>query len=105
MAWVATATTAAVAAAVVKAGKARRVLVVAQDAAKGATRAEPTGAVVAALGEALEGGEQRTRSFSVGRLVRLLPFVFGLEHGPRRGDLGSRQEASNSSHSGYCFLR
>ena len=49
---VATTATTAVAAAVVEAGEARR----AQDAVKGATRAEPTGVVAAALGKAPEGG-------------------------------------------------
>ena len=53
---VATTTTAAMVAMVVEAREARRVLVVAQDAAKGETRAEPTGVVAAALGEAPEGG-------------------------------------------------
>ena len=52
---VATTTTAAEVAAVVKAGEAHRVLVVAQDAAKGASRIATTGAVAAALGEAPEG--------------------------------------------------
>ena len=56
MVGVASTTTAAVAAAVAETGEARRVLVVAQDAAKGAIRVEPTGAVAAALGEAPEGG-------------------------------------------------
>ena len=56
MVGVATTTTAAVAAAVVEAEEARRVLVVAQDAAKGATRAETTEVVAEALGEAPESG-------------------------------------------------
>ena len=41
---------------VVEGEEARRVLVVAQDAAKGATRVAATGAVAAALEEAPEGG-------------------------------------------------
>ena len=53
---VATTTTAAVAAAVVQVGQARRALMVAEDAAKGATRAKPIGVATAALGEAPEGG-------------------------------------------------
>ena len=56
MVTVATTTTVVVAVAVVEAGEARRVLVVAQDAAKGETRADPTGMVAAALGKVPEGG-------------------------------------------------
>ena len=53
---VATPTTAAgVAAAVVEVRLARRVMVVAQDAANEASRTEPTGVMAAALGEAPEG--------------------------------------------------
>ena len=32
----------------------------------------------------------------MGRFVHLLPLVFGLEHGPRRGGRGSRQEVSRA---------
>ena len=49
-------TTAAGAATMAEAGEERRVLVVAQGAAKGATRPEPTGAVDAAPEETPEGG-------------------------------------------------
>ena len=56
MVGVATTTTAAMAATVVEVREARRVLVVAQDAAKGEIRAEPTEVVAAALGEAPKGG-------------------------------------------------
>ena len=38
--------------------------------------------------------EWRERTFSVGRFVNLLPLVFVLEHGPRRGGRGSRQKVS-----------
>ena len=53
---VAATTIAAGAATVVEVGEARRVLVVAQDTAKGATRAEATGVAVAALEEAPKDG-------------------------------------------------
>ena len=38
--------------------------------------------------------ERRERTCSVGRLINLLPLVFGFEHGPRGGDRGSRQQVS-----------
>ena len=38
----------------------------------------------------------------MGRLVNLFPLAFGLEHGPRRGDRGSRQQASDSFPGGCC---
>ena len=56
MAGVETVTIVAGVAVVVEGEEARRVLVVAQDAAKGATRVAATGAVAAALEEAPEGG-------------------------------------------------
>ena len=40
--------------------------------------------------------ERRKRTFRVGRLANLLPLVSGLEHGPRRGDRGSRQQVSRA---------
>ena len=40
--------------------------------------------------------EQRKRPFGMGRLAHPLPLIFGLEHGPRRGDRGSRQEVSRA---------
>ena len=82
-----TTTTAAVADAMVGTGEACRVLVVGQDAAEGETRAEPTWSPQL-WGRHWRAVEQRTRSFSVGRLVHLLPLVFGLEHGQRRGGRG-----------------
>ena len=100
-----TTTAAGVTAAVVEAREVHQELVVAQDAAKGATGAELTGVVTAALGGHRRAAEQRTRSFSVGRLVHLLPLVLGLEHGPRRDDRGSKQKASISFPGGFCFLR
>ena len=36
----------------------------------------------------------RKRSFSMVRLAHPPPLIFGLEHGPRQGDRGSRQEVS-----------
>ena len=59
MVGVATTTTAAEVAVVVDAGEARRVFVVAQDAAKGPIRVETTGATAASLGKALECGGGR----------------------------------------------
>ena len=52
--------------------------------------------------------EHRDRTFSVGRLVHLvplIPLVLGLEHGPRRADRRSGQKASDSFPGGWCFLR
>ena len=40
--------------------------------------------------------ERCERTFSVGRLVNLLPLAVGLEHGPRRGDRGSTQQVSRA---------
>ena len=84
-------------AAVVEAREACRVLVVAQDAAKGATRAGKTEVWRPQLwGRHRRAAEKSTRSFSVGRLVHLLPLNFGLERGPRRSGRVSRQEVSRA---------
>ena len=90
MVGVGTTTTAAVAAAMVETGEAGRILVVAQDAAKGATKAEPYGVVATAPGKATEGGGTAHEFVQCGTARHLLPLVFGLEHRPRRGDRGSR---------------
>ena len=97
-----TITFAAVAAAMADMGEARRALVLAQDAAKGATRTEPAGWWPQLWGKHRRAAEQRTRSFSVRRLAHLFLFVFGLEHGPRRIDRGSMQETSISFPGGCC---
>ena len=39
----------------------------------------------------------------MGRLVNLLPLVFGLEHGPWRGDSGSRQQVSRAMAGGASW--
>ena len=71
-------------------------LVVAQGAVEGATLVATTGAVAAALAEGTEGGGTARGDVQRGLLVNLLPLVFGLEHGPRRGGRGSRQEVSRA---------
>ena len=38
----------------------------------------------------------RKRPFSMVRLAHLPPLIVGLEHGPRQGDRGSRQEVSRA---------
>ena len=91
---VATTTTAARVTAVVEAGEARRVLVVAQGAADGQLWSQQPGQWPQLWRRQRRAEERRERTLSVGRLVNLLRFVFGLEHGPRRGGRGSRQEVS-----------
>ena len=62
-----------------------------EGAAEGATSVQQPGQLAAALAE-----EWRERTFSVGRLVNLLPLVFVLEPGPQRGGRGSRQKVSRA---------
>ena len=62
-----------------------------EGAAEGATLVQQPGQLATALAE-----EWRERTFSVGRLVNLLPLVFVLEHGPQQGGRGSRQKVSRA---------
>ena len=86
--------------AVVEAREVHQVLLVAQDAAKGATKADPTRVVVSALGKAPEGGSTAHQVVGMGPLVHLRPLVFGLEHGPRRCGRGCTQEVSKTMDDG-----
>ena len=104
MVGVATTTIVAVGAAVVEVGEARRVLVVAQDAAKGVIRVSPTEAVAAALGEAPEGGGTLHELVQRGVARAPPPVRLRAREGSWRGDRGSRQEVSNSFSGEYCFL-
>ena len=55
------------------------------------------GKMAAIMAKATEDVGRRERTFSVGRLVNLLPFVLVLEHGrPQRGGRGNRQEVSET---------
>ena len=49
--------------------------------------------------------EWRQRTFSVGRLVNLLPLVFVLEHRPQRGGRGSRQKCQEAQQEEHLGLR
>ena len=68
----------------------------AQDVAKGATRVAITEAVAEALEEAPEGGQTAQEAVQHGTACSSPPLIFGLEHGPRQGDRGSRQEVSRA---------
>ena len=97
---VATTITASEAAAVVEAEEAYRVFVVAQDAAKGEIMVATIVRRSQLWGRQRRAEERRERTFIVGRLVNFFPLVFGLEHGPREGDRGSGQQASDPFHLG-----
>ena len=80
----------------VEAGEARRVLVVAQGAAEGATLVATTRAMPQLWQRQQRTEKRRERTVNVGRLVNLLPLVFGFKHRPRQGGRGSRQEVSRA---------
>ena len=97
MVGVATTTTAVGVTAVVEAGEAHRVLVWLRAPPRGQIWSDNQGS-----GRSSGGGKGGRRNgargtFSVGRVVNLLPLVFVLEHArPQRGGRGSRQELSRA---------
>ena len=96
MVGVATTTTAAGVTAVVEAGEAHQVLVWLRVPPRGQLWSQQPWQWPQLWRRKRRAEERRERTFSVGRLVNLLPLVLGLEHGPRRGDRGSRQKVSKS---------
>ena len=88
----------------VEAEEERRVLVVAQGADERATRPESTGAAAAAGRRHWRTAEQPTRTFSVKRLIHLLPLVRARTRTTAEGPWKPARE-SNSFPGVYCFLR
>ena len=94
---VATITTTAGVTAVMEAGEAHRVLVWLRVQPRGQLRSNNRGSWPQLWRRQRRAQERRERTFSVGRLVNLLPLVFVLEHGrPQRGGRDSRQEVSRA---------
>ena len=96
MVGVATTTTAAGVTAGVEAGEARWVLVWYGAPPTGQLWSQQQGQWPLLWRRQRIAEERRERTFSVGRILDRLPLVFGLEHGPRRGDRGNRQEVSRA---------
>ena len=96
MVGVATTTTAARVTAVVEAGEAHRVPVWLRAPPRGQRWSQQPGQWPQLWPRQRREEERREKTFSVGWLVNLLPLVFGLEHGPRRGDRGIRQQVSRA---------
>ena len=96
MVGVATTTTAAGVTAMVVAGEAHRVLVWLRAPSRGQRLSNNRGSWPQLWRKQRRAEEWRERTFSVGRLVNLLPLAFVLEHGPQRGGRSSRQEVSKA---------
>ena len=93
---VATTTTTAGATAVVEAGKGHRMLVSLRAPPRGQRWSNNRGSWPQLWRGQRRPEDWRERTFSVGRLVNLLPLVFVLEHGPQRGGRGNRQKVSRA---------
>ena len=90
MVGVATTTTTVGVTAVVEAGEAHRVLVWLRAPPRGHLWSNNRGNWPQVWRRQRRAKEWRERTFSVGRLVNLLPLVFVLELGPQQGGRGSR---------------
>ena len=96
MVGVATTTTAAGVTAVMEAEEAHRVLVWLTAPPRGQFWSNNRGSWPQLWRRPRRAEQWRESTFSVGRLVNLLPLVFVLKHRPQRGGRGSRQEVSRA---------